>query len=182
MTPKSQKTRARIQRAAIELFLEQGVRDTALWQIAERLDITKPALYYYFSSREELINSLIAPVVEETEAALADLEAITDLTPDRLLAWYFDINIKHRDINLLVLRDLSLFTGSDLGQRVAGWRRRLVDLLVGTDADLSAQAKAVIALGGISDCVVMFTDADADQLRTATLAGAAGAMGLGPVG
>ncbi|MFD0556220.1 TetR family transcriptional regulator [Stackebrandtia endophytica] len=176
MTPKSQKTRARIQQAAIELFLEQGVRETALWQIADRLNMTKPALYYYFSSRDELINSLIAPVVEQTEAALADLESNTDLTADRVLAWYFDINIEHRAFNLLVLRDLSLFTGSDLGQRVAGWRRRLVDLLVGADADLSAQARAVIALGGISDCVVMFTEADADELRTATLAAASAAM------
>src|SRR5262249_20860254 len=41
-------TRARIQQVALELFAEQGYEKTSLREIAERLDVTKAALYYHF--------------------------------------------------------------------------------------------------------------------------------------
>ena len=176
MASRSGKTKERIQQAAMELFAERGVRGTALWQIAERLNITKPALYYYFDSREDLINSLVDPVIEYTEATLTAWESERP-APDKLLERYYDLSIKHRDINLMVLRDLSLFTGTDLGARTAGWRHRIVALLVGADADLAAQARAVIAIGGIADCTVMFVDRDPAELRTAALAAARAALG-----
>ena len=46
-------TRQRIQDVARELFAEKGVQRTSLQDIADRLGITKPALYYHFGSREE---------------------------------------------------------------------------------------------------------------------------------
>jgi AcrR family transcriptional regulator len=44
-------TRARIQQVALELFAEQGYDKTSLREIAERLDVTKAALYYHFKSK-----------------------------------------------------------------------------------------------------------------------------------
>lgn len=177
MTPRSHDTRTRILQAAKELFAEQGVRETALWQIADRLNMTKPALYYYFASREDLINSLVQPVIADTEQALAAVEAETDLTTADILERYYDLSVKHIDINLLILRDLSLFTGTDLGKRVAVWRHRFTALLVGPDADLAARVRAVIALGGIADCTVMFTDADPAELKAVALTTALTALG-----
>src|ERR1700678_326588 len=52
-------TRARIQAVAVELFTEQGYDKTSLREIAERLDVTKAALYYHFKSKEDIIRSLI---------------------------------------------------------------------------------------------------------------------------
>src|SRR6516225_4442495 len=42
-------------RMALKLFLEQGYHRTALTEIATRLNITKPALYNYFRSKEEIL-------------------------------------------------------------------------------------------------------------------------------
>jgi AcrR family transcriptional regulator len=42
-------------RMALKLFLEQGYHRTALSEIATRLNITKPALYNYFRSKEEIL-------------------------------------------------------------------------------------------------------------------------------
>src|ERR1700739_4407518 len=47
-------TRARIQRVALELFAEQGYERTSLREIAERLGVTKAALYYHFKSKEDV--------------------------------------------------------------------------------------------------------------------------------
>src|SRR5450755_1667816 len=39
---------------AVELFIEKGYRQTSLDDVAKRLKITKPALYYYFHNKEEI--------------------------------------------------------------------------------------------------------------------------------
>ena len=65
-------TRQRIQDVARELFTQKGVQRTSLQDIATRLGITKPALYYHFSSREELVRSILQPLIDEWENFVAE--------------------------------------------------------------------------------------------------------------
>ncbi|MFD5328785.1 TetR/AcrR family transcriptional regulator [Streptomyces sp. NPDC127092] len=51
-------TRQRIQDVALELFAEQGYEKTSLREIAERLDVTKAALYYHFKTKEDILVSI----------------------------------------------------------------------------------------------------------------------------
>ncbi len=53
-----QDTRSRIQSVALELFIEQGYEQTSLREIAERLGVTKAALYYHFRTKDEIVESL----------------------------------------------------------------------------------------------------------------------------
>jgi AcrR family transcriptional regulator len=53
-------TRSRIQEIALELFTEQGYEATSLREIAERLGVTKAALYYHFKSKDEIAASFLA--------------------------------------------------------------------------------------------------------------------------
>ncbi|MGC1185142.1 MAG: TetR/AcrR family transcriptional regulator [Candidatus Dormiibacterota bacterium] len=55
-------TRDRIMEAAIDLFTEQGFDKTSLREVADRVGVTKAALYYHFRSKEELLSSLIERV------------------------------------------------------------------------------------------------------------------------
>ena len=55
-------TRAEILAVATELFIEQGYEATSLREIAERLDITKAALYYHFRSKDDILGALIEPM------------------------------------------------------------------------------------------------------------------------
>src|SRR5246127_493581 len=50
-------TRSRIQQIAVELFTEHGYEGTSLREIAERLGVTKAALYYHFKSKEDIVLS-----------------------------------------------------------------------------------------------------------------------------
>ncbi len=52
-------TRHRIRQVAVELFTENGYEATSLREIAERLGVTKAALYYHFKSKDEIIQSLV---------------------------------------------------------------------------------------------------------------------------
>jgi AcrR family transcriptional regulator len=47
--------REAVLKTAAHLFLEQGYRRTSLSELAKRLRITKPALYYYFRNKEEIL-------------------------------------------------------------------------------------------------------------------------------
>ena len=63
-------TRTRIQAVALELFIEQGYEATSLREIAERLGVTKAALYYHFKTKEDIVASLVQDRIEALEALL----------------------------------------------------------------------------------------------------------------
>jgi AcrR family transcriptional regulator len=48
-------TRARIHEAALDVFSERGYDKATLREIAERLGITRPALYYHYRSKDEIL-------------------------------------------------------------------------------------------------------------------------------
>ncbi|MFJ7630063.1 TetR/AcrR family transcriptional regulator [Streptomyces sp. NPDC097595] len=52
-------TRERAQRVALQLFAEHGYEGTSLRMIAERLDITKAALYYHYKSKAEILAAVL---------------------------------------------------------------------------------------------------------------------------
>jgi AcrR family transcriptional regulator len=51
-------TRERILDVALDLFTEQGFDGTSLREIAERLNVTKAALYYHFESKDDILMAL----------------------------------------------------------------------------------------------------------------------------
>ncbi len=64
-------TRERIQAIALDLFAEQGYDKTSLREIAERLGVTKAALYYHFKSKEDIVRSFTEDYRAELEAVIA---------------------------------------------------------------------------------------------------------------
>lgn len=64
-------TRQRIQDVALELFAEQGYEKTSLREIAERLDVTKAALYYHFKTKEDIIIGIFQDLTRPVDELLA---------------------------------------------------------------------------------------------------------------
>jgi AcrR family transcriptional regulator len=64
-------TRERIQAIALELFAEQGYEKTSLREIAERLGVTKAALYYHFRSKEDIVRSFVEDYRAQLEQVIA---------------------------------------------------------------------------------------------------------------
>src|ERR1700737_916500 len=64
-------TRSRVQEVALELFAEQGYEKTSLREIAERLGVTKAALYYHFKSKEDIVHSFTEDYFAELDALIA---------------------------------------------------------------------------------------------------------------
>jgi AcrR family transcriptional regulator len=64
-----------ILRTAARLFASRGYQDVSLNDVAGALRVTKPTLYYYFSSKDEILCSIKSHVHDEFVAALAEIRA-----------------------------------------------------------------------------------------------------------
>lgn len=177
---RSSDTRQRIQTAARELFRAKGVRQTSLQEIAERLGITKPALYYHFGSREELIRSIVQPLIEEMDAQIGELENRDHVDPRALLEEQFDFWYDNREDIVLILTELTTLAELGLIEIVIGWRERLTHVLYGPRPTLAQSTRAAVALGGLQDCTVQFPDTPRARLRKASVDAACAALGTQP--
>jgi AcrR family transcriptional regulator len=65
------RTRDRILDVALDLFTAKGYDATSMREIAERLDITKPALYYHFDSKEDIVRALLVDIESQVEGLVA---------------------------------------------------------------------------------------------------------------
>lgn len=70
-TKRRSDTRERIQTVALELFAEQGYEKTSLREIAERLGVTKAALYYHFKTKEDILASIGEEFAASVDAIVA---------------------------------------------------------------------------------------------------------------
>ena len=70
-------TRERILDVALDLFTDQGFDATSMREIAERLNISKPAIYYHFASKDEILMALHMRLHEFGKEALGRLAGQT---------------------------------------------------------------------------------------------------------
>jgi len=75
--PGGASTRERILEVALDLFTDQGFDGTSMREIAERLHISKPAIYYHFASKEEILMALHMRLHEFGRTALERLTGQT---------------------------------------------------------------------------------------------------------
>lgn len=61
-------TRTRAKEVALRLFSEHGYDATSLREIAEQLGVSKAALYYHFTSKDDIIRSLLTDYVDALDA------------------------------------------------------------------------------------------------------------------
>jgi TetR/AcrR family transcriptional regulator, regulator of cefoperazone and chloramphenicol sensitivity len=80
-TPQPGNTRERILEVALELFHDQGYAGTSIRDIAQRMAITKAAVYYHFPSKESLLAELLTPAMTRVSRVLAEAGEIT--TPEQ---------------------------------------------------------------------------------------------------
>ena len=78
---KSQRTRARILDAAAHVLSVKGYAGTRLTDVAERAELQAPAIYYYFPSREDLIEEVMFAGISDMRQHLqAELDKLPEGT------------------------------------------------------------------------------------------------------
>lgn len=96
--------RDKIFKVALRLFAERGYSGASLQQIVSAARVTKPALYYYFQSKDGLFNALLEHAYEERlkqmQAAVARTTGVEEQLTE-ILATLFEILRKQKALTRL---------------------------------------------------------------------------------
>lgn len=162
-------TREQIQSVALELFAEQGYDGTSLREIAERLNVTKAALYYHFRTKEEILASVI-------EDFLGQLDALVEWARDQSRGPYVGDEVLRRYSGLLSGRTaelarfmhegLSKIHELALGMKVRAHFAELTDLLAPPGDPLISRLRAQAALATLHIATLPDPDLDVDTEET----------------
>jgi AcrR family transcriptional regulator len=170
-------TRERILDVALELFNEQGYDKTSLREIAERLEITKAALYYHFESKAEILlelhlrlHALGRDILDEVDR-LGDDRKIVQAWP-RLLDELVDEVMSNRELFLLHQRNQNAFAAivDDPRHQAANedMEQRFRRLLANTKIPLSDRVRMTASLGAVFMTLMgaaeLFGDASHDEV------------------
>ena len=147
-------TRQKIQEVALELFAEQGYDKTSLREIAERLDVTKAALYYHFRTKDDIVAGVfedyLARIDEIVQWARAQGE-ITNAVRREIIRRYADLLgeggasgggsvMKFIQGNQSTMRELKI--GQSLGARFGA----VAELLIDKQTPLKTQIKSAMSM------------------------------------
>ncbi|MER6624966.1 MULTISPECIES: TetR/AcrR family transcriptional regulator [unclassified Streptomyces] len=157
-------TRQRIQDVALELFAEQGYEKTSLREIAERLDVTKAALYYHFKTKEEILvgifEDLSRPIEDLIEWGRQQPHSLE--TKQEIIRRYSEALagaaplFRFMQENQATIRELSI--GEMFKTRMLGLR----DILMDPEADLVDQVRCVSALFTMHAGMHVLQDVESD--------------------
>src|ERR1700744_3270312 len=171
-TPRTD-TRSRAQKVALELFAEQGYEKTSLREIAERLGVTKAALYYHFKSKEDIVHSF-------TDDYFAELDALLEWAKDQppgearrheLLDRYVGVVLASNEVFRFLEQNRASVQSMEAGkERFARVRVRLealVDALPGGGPPVRDRVRAPTAVRAVGATCMFFLDQveDRDNLR-----------------
>jgi AcrR family transcriptional regulator len=157
-------TRERILDVALDLFTVQGFDGTSMREIAERLHISKPAIYYHFASKEEILMALHMRLHEFGKAALTRLagQTVTLQTWGSLLNEVLDQMLAQRKLFLMHERNqaaLEKLHRKDHEAEHADIQQRFRQALTDPSVSLRDRVRMACSLGAVFGGLLMAGDA-----------------------
>jgi AcrR family transcriptional regulator len=157
-------TRERILDVALDLFTDQGFDGTSMREIAERLRIAKPSIYYHFASKEEILLALHMRMHEFSKEALARLtgQNITLEIWDRALNELLDQMAAQRKLFLMHERNqaaLEKLHSKNHDDEHDDFRQRFQQALADPSLSLRDRVRMACSLGAVLGGLFMTGDA-----------------------
>ncbi|WP_338698985.1 helix-turn-helix domain-containing protein [Streptomyces sp. Q6] len=157
-------TRQRIQDVALELIAEQGYEKTSLREIAERLDVTKAALYYHFKTKEDIVVSLFDDLMTPIDALIAwAKEQPPTLETKREILTRYSLALadaaplfRFMQENQAQMRELSI------GENFKDRMKDLLGTLVPEDVELTDRVRCFSALFSMHAGMFVLKDVEGD--------------------
>ena len=162
--------RGRVLDAAVALFAEHGVHGTSLQMIADRVGVSKAAVYYHFHSKEDIALEVIRPSIEDIARFIRIADALPDAQQRRAVAvsGLIEMIVRHRRLAVVFYCDPAI---DQLVLDVPYFRaatERLRELLEGpdcTDVDRIAFSVFLSGVGKAAADPELVDIADADLHR-----------------
>jgi AcrR family transcriptional regulator len=169
----AEQTRQRIIDAALDLFTERAFAGTTLRDIAERLSLTKSSMYYHFSSKDALLDAILAPLTQSLdELSAATVAGRAQLKPGDqagLVAFkiatvrrFVDVQLTNIPLMRSLLFDPSAMRAMQDRHKSFGFANDFERAFSGSD-DESVRMQHRCAMGAISGALLLTANA---QLRS----------------
>jgi AcrR family transcriptional regulator len=157
-------TREKILDVALDLFTDQGFDGTSMREIAERLQISKPAIYYHFASKEEILMALHMRLHEFGRTALARLagQTVTLQLWGSLLNEVLDQMLAQRKLFLMHERNQAALEKLHRKEHDAEHddiQQRLAQALADPSVSLRDRVRMACSLGAVFGGLLMAGDA-----------------------
>lgn len=109
-TRNAEKTKARILSVAQQMFAELGFDKARVDGIAEKANVNKALIYYYFKSKQDILDTLISSFIEETkQVVIKSTEGTPDIVEDgqyqRIMDIYINYFIEKRNILKIIMAE-----------------------------------------------------------------------------
>lgn len=145
------KTRERLKRVALELFSEKGYSGTSMREIAQRLGVTKAALYYHFPSKEDIVRTLISDYTDAIDGLVAWAAGDEHPEPAEMLTrWAELVRTQGVDVIRFVHANQHVFHELKIDKNTGFARMRgLFDAIAGPDASIELQLRARMAVSSM---------------------------------
>ena len=131
---------------AAQLFNERGFHATSLDDIAERLNVSKPTLYYYVDSKDQILLECVRSALDLMHAGIGEVRAAGGSAIEQLEACMrIYAGIVMQDFGMCVIR-----IGED--PLPAPLKKELRHLKAGIDAEFRQLIDAGVAEGSLAPC------------------------------
>ncbi|KRD18725.1 MULTISPECIES: TetR/AcrR family transcriptional regulator [unclassified Streptomyces] len=157
-------TRQRIQDVALELFAEQGYEKTSLREIAERLEVTKAALYYHFKTKEEITVSIFTDLTKPIEDLIewGKSQPHTLETKHELVRRYSRALSEAAPLFRFMQENQATVRELQIGDSFKDRMRSLRDIIIDPEAPLTDQVRCVSAIFTLHAGMFFLQDLEGD--------------------
>ncbi|MDH6704789.1 AcrR family transcriptional regulator [Kitasatospora sp. MAA19] len=180
-------TRARIIEVSLELFSEQGYEQTSLREIADRLGVTKAALYYHFKTKDDIVLGIVermaAPIDETIEWGRQ--QSWSPGMRDELIRRFADGMAERAPLLRFFHENQPALRDSPAGLAFRNRMVTMIQLVHGPEADFRERLRATMALFTVHSAMFLLKQDTSgcghgdsvwgEPLQAATLAEAIGA-------
>ncbi|CAN5511361.1 TetR/AcrR family transcriptional regulator [soil metagenome] len=173
-------TRQRLIEAAVDLFTTHSFAGTSLQMIADELGFTKAAIYHHFRTREQLLDAVVGPILEQLAVAIDAAEQLRGVhaRADHILTSYAQLAVDNRVVAVLAADPAvaeMLRTRREWDELI----ERQMALLADVEPGPAGKVKAAVVLAGIAGASgPTFVALDRDTLREHLVDAGRKALGL----
>lgn len=162
LAPRGQ-ARSRVIAAALTLFAEQGVSGTSLQMIAQRLGVTKAAVYHQFRAKEDIVLAVVDDTLVDMRALVARAEEVgatqgpdggDDAAAHALLEGLVELTFQHRHALTALGRDPEMARIVEEHPEFREVIDRAHRLMLGPGADLRRRVRVSMLGIGLSHVTV----------------------------
>ena len=165
--------RERVLDAAVTLFAEHGVHGTSLQMIADRVGVSKAAVYYQFQSKEDIALEVIRPSIEDIARVIRIADALPDARQRRAVAvsGLVEMVVRHRKLAVVFYGDPAIDALVLSDPRFNAVTGRLRELMEGPDRDAVDRIAFSVFCSGVGRAAAdpELADIDDEDLRGALL-------------